>query len=212
MHISGLFTRKGLKNMDNGFDIIYADPPWQFKTYSDKGSGKKSASFHYPCMDLREIRALPVADIASDDCVLFLWITFPFLKEGIRTMEEWGFTYKTCGFNWVKRNRRADTWFMGLGYWTRSNSELCLLGTKGHPKREGRGVSQICDARIMQHSRKPAEIRERIVALCGDRPRVELFAREKTEGWVCLGNEIDGKDIREAIQSLAEKDRKEQKA
>lgn len=184
------------------YSIIYADPPWQFKTYSEKGSIQKSADCHYSCMNIEDIKTLPVGEIAAEDAVLFLWVTFPLLKEGLETMKQWGFTYKICGFNWVKRNKKADTWFMGLGYWTRSNSELCLLGTKGHPKRISKSISQICDSRIMRHSKKPDEIRNRIVDLCGDLPRVELFAREKTDGWVCLGNEIDGKDIRDALRSI----------
>ena len=109
------------------------------------------------------------------------------------------FAAEACGFNWVKRNKKADSFFLGLGYWTRSNSEICLLGTRGHPSRVSRSISQVCDARIMEHSKKPEEIRERIVELCGNLPRIELFARERCEGWVSLGNEIDGKDIREAI-------------
>ena len=116
--------------------------------YSKKGQGR-SAENHYHTMNIDDIRSLPVADIADDDCVLFLWITFPCLKEGISVMESWGFTYKTCGFNWVKRNKKKDTYFMGLGFWTRSNSEVCLIGTKGHPKRVSKAVSQICDARVM---------------------------------------------------------------
>lgn len=181
------------------YQIIYADPPWQFKTYSKKGSLQKSADCHYSCMNMEDIMALPVETLAAEDCVLFLWVTFPLLREGLETMRRWGFTYKTCGFNWVKRNKKADSWFMGLGYWTRSNSELCLIGTKGHPKRISKSVSQICDARIMEHSRKPEEIRDRIVELCGDLPRIELFARSRADGWDSLGNEIDGRDIREAI-------------
>ena len=152
------------------YQIIYADPPWQFKTYSKKGSLQKSADCHYSCMSMEDIMALPVEILVAEDCVLFLWVTFPLLREGLETMRRWGFTYKTCGFNWVKRNKKADSWFMGLGYWTRSNSELCLIGTKGHPKRISKSVSQICDARIMEHSRKPEEIRDRIVELCGDMP------------------------------------------
>lgn len=97
------------------YNIIYADPPWQFKTYSKRGSLKKSADCHYSCMDLEDIKALPVADIAAEDCILFLWVTFPLLREGLEVMRAWGFTYKTCGFNWVKKNRKADSWFMGLG-------------------------------------------------------------------------------------------------
>ena len=184
--------------MGKKYNIIYADPPWQYKVYSKKGEGR-SAENHYHTMNIEDIKSLPVERIADDDCILFLWITFPCLLEGISVMQNWGFTYKTCGFNWVKRNKKADTFFMGLGFWTRSNSEICILGTKGRPKRVSKAVPQVCDARIMEHSRKPDEIRERIVELCGDLPRIELFARQKHEGWDCLGDEIYGRDIREAI-------------
>lgn len=184
--------------MGKKFNIIYADPPWQYRLNSKKGiSG--SADSHYHTMGIKEIQLLPVKDIADKDCILFLWVTFPFLTEGLSVMESWGFTYKTCGFNWVKRNKKSDSWFVGLGFWTRSNSEVCLIGTKGHPKRFSKSVRQICDARVMEHSKKPDEIRDRIVELCGDLPRIELFARKTSEGWVSLGDEIDGKDIRKAI-------------
>ena len=187
--------------MGKKYKIIYADPPWQYRVYSKKGKGR-SAENHYHTMNIDDIRSLPVGEIADDDSVLFLWITFPCLKEGISVMESWGFTYKTCGFNWVKRNKKKDTYFMGLGFWTRSNSEVCLIGTKGHPKRVSKAVPQVCDARVMEHSRKPAEIRERIVELCGDVPRIELFARETVKGWDCLGDEIDGEDIRDALKEV----------
>ena len=185
------------------YKIIYADPPWQYRVYSKKGQGR-SAENHYHTMNIKDIMALPVDKIADKDCILFLWITFPCLKEGIEVMERWGFKYKTCGFNWVKRNKKKNTYFMGLGFWTRSNSEVCLIGTKGQPKRVSKSVPQICDARIMEHSRKPAEIRERIVELCGELPRIELFARDKVKGWDSLGDEIDGKDIREALREVIE--------
>ena len=186
------------------YKIIYADPPWQYRVYSKKGQGR-SAENHYHTMNIKDIMALPVDKIADKDCILFLWITFPCLKEGIEVMERWEFKYKTCGFNWVKRNKKKNTYFMGLGFWTRSNSEVCLIGTKGQPKRVSKSVPQICDARIMEHSRKPAEIRERIVELCGELPRIELFARDKVKGWDSLGDEMDGKDIREALREVIEK-------
>lgn len=189
--------------MGKKYKIIYADPSWQYRVYSKKGQGR-SAENHYHTMNIKDIMALPVDKIADKDCILFLWITFPCLKEGIEVMERWGFKYKTCGFNWVKRNKKKNTYFMGLGFWTRSNSEVCLIGTKGQPKRVSKSVSQICDARIMEHSRKPAEIRERIVELCGELPRIELFARDKVKGWDSLGDEIDGKDIREALREVIE--------
>lgn len=189
--------------MGKKYKIIYADPPWQYRVYSKKGQGR-SAEHHYHTMSIKDIMALPVDKIADKDCILFLWITFPCLKEGIEVMERWGFKYKTCGFNWVKRNKKKNTYFIGLGFWTRSNSEVCLIGTKGQPKRVSKSVSQICDARIMEHSKKPAEIRERIVELCGELPRIELFARDKVKGWDSLGDEIDGKDIREALREVIE--------
>ena len=184
--------------MGKKYNIIYADPPWQFKAYSANGEGK-NAGKHYHTMHADEIRLLPVEKIAADDCVLFLWVTFPCLLEGLSVMQSWGFSYKTCAFCWVKRNKRADSYFFGLGFWTRSNAELCILGTRGKPKRVSKSVPQVCDARIMEHSRKPDEIRDRIVELCGDIPRIELFARRRYEGWDCLGDETDGRDIREAI-------------
>ena len=175
---------------DQKYNIIYADPPWTFKTYSAKGKEHKSAEAHYPCMKKEDIQKLPISNISSDDCVLFLWVTWPCLEEGLELIKKWGFTYKTCAFTWVKRNRKSDTWFWGLGYWTRANSEVCLLATKGNPKRVSKAVHQICDARIREHSRKPDEIRERIVQLCGDLPRIELFARQQVPGWDCWGNEV----------------------
>jgi len=176
--------------IDKKYNIIYADPPWCYETWSEKGKEKKSAECHYPTMKHEEIYKLPVSDITADDCILFLWVTFPKIQEGIETIIQWGFTYKTCAFNWVKRNKKTDSWFWGLGRWTRSNSEICLLATKGNPKRISKSVHQVCDARIMEHSKKPDEIRERIVELCGDLPRIELFARNIYPGWDAWGNEV----------------------
>ena len=125
--------------MGKKFNIIYADPPWQYHT----GNGMSgTATNHYHTMNLEEIRSLPVASIADNDCILFLWVTFPCLQEGLSVMESWGFQYKTCGFNWVKRNKKSDGWFLGLGFWTRSNSEVCLIGTKGHPNLSDRFAMQ----------------------------------------------------------------------
>lgn len=171
------------------YGIIYADPPWTFKTYSSKGK-EKSAENHYPCMSKRDIQELPVQNLAAKDCVLFLWVTWPCLEEGLELIRAWGFKYKTCGFCWVKRNKKSDSWFWGLGYWTRSNSEVCLIATKGNPKRVSKSVHQVCASRIMRHSQKPDEIRDRIVELCGDVPRIELFARQHADGWDCWGNEV----------------------
>ena len=172
------------------YNIIYADPPWSFKTRSHKGELYKSAAAHYKLMSNEDLQSLPVCDIADKDCVLFLWVTFPCLQQGLDLIRAWGFEYKTVAFTWVKRNKKTDGWFWGLGFWTRSNAEICLLATKGHPKRESKSVHQIIDSHVQEHSRKPDEARRRIVELLGDLPRIELFARQRADGWDCWGDEV----------------------
>mgnify|MGYP000490787248 FL=1 len=115
------------------YNVIYADPPWTYKTYS-KECETEFAKKHYPIMPVEGIQKLPVGLLAADDCALFMWITFPVLREAWDVMAHWGFAYKTVAFIWIKQNRVADSLFMGMGYWTRANAEICLLGTKGHPK------------------------------------------------------------------------------
>ena len=172
------------------YQIIYADPPWRFCAYSPKGN-KRSAEQHYRTMDADAIRALPVASLAAENCILFLWVTMPCLLEGLSVLNAWGFTYKTAAFVWVKKNRRSDSLFWGMGYWTRSNAEFCLLATKGKPKRLSTAVHQVILSPVEEHSRKPAEVRARIVQLAGDVPRIELFARQKVPGWDVWGNEVE---------------------
>lgn len=170
------------------YKAIYADPPWRFKNYSEKGEAR-SASSHYNCMSLNDIKALPVQFCADDDCVLFLWATFPLLQEALDVIKAWGFTYKTAAFTWAKRNKKAESFFMGLGYWTRSNAEICLLATRGKPERKAKDVRQLCTDHIREHSRKPDEIYERIERLV-DGPYIELFSRNNREGWDAWGNEV----------------------
>lgn len=177
--------------MSKKYNIIYADPPWCFKTYSPKGKEHKSADAHYSCMNINDIYNLPIDKLAAEDCILFLWVTFPLLQEGLETIKRWGFTYKTIAFNWVKKNKKSDSLFWGCGFWTRSNSEICLLATKGKPKRISAGVHSVVMTHIEEHSKKPAEIRNKIVSLVGDLPRIELFARQKTEDWDVWGNEVE---------------------
>lgn len=172
------------------YGVIYADPPWHYKVYSKKGMGR-SAESHYPTMKLEDIKALPVADLADKDCALFLWVTLPCLIEGLEVLKAWGFTYKTTAFVWIKQNRKADTLFLGMGFWTRSNAEICLLGTKGRPKRMDATIRQVVVSHVEEHSKKPQEVRDRIIRLLGDVPRVELFARRKTEGFDVWGNEVE---------------------
>ncbi len=174
-----------LEATEKKYKIILADPPWKYFA-----GGNKNQSIHYPNMEIEEIKNLPVSKLADDDCILFMWVTFPILPEVFSIMEAWGFRYATVGFNWVKRQKKGDGWFFGLGNWTRSNSELCLIGVKGHPIRQSASISQVIDTPIEEHSKKPDCVRDKIVELCGDIPRIELFARQKVEGWDVWGNEI----------------------
>jgi site-specific DNA-methyltransferase (adenine-specific) len=173
---------------DKKYNIIYADPPWKYGG-GKNGSYEGLAVDQYPTMRTKDICALPVADIA-DDAVLFLWVTFPQLLEAFTVARAWGFSYRTAAFTWVKLNKNG-TPFFGLGHWTHSNAEVCLIFTKGnYPRRVGRCVSQIIMTVRERHSQKPREVRERIVELMGDLPRIELFARQQAEGWDCWGNEV----------------------
>ena len=169
------------------YPIIYADPPWRYEQKKLQGAAEK----HYPTMSIDQLCALPVSDIAATDCALFLWSTFPQLPEALRVIKAWGFHYKTVAFVWLKKNRKADSWFYGLGFWTRGNAEICLLSTKGHPKRQAANVHQFIISPIEQHSKKPDIVREKIVALMGNIPRIELFARQVTPGWDVRGNEVE---------------------
>ena len=160
------------------------------------------AERHYPTMHLEDIKALPVAGLAGKDCVLFLWATYPMLQEALDVIRAWGFTFKTVGFTWIKLAPKADSIYWGMGYWTRSNAEICLLATRGQPRRQAKNVHQVIISHVEEHSKKPDEARDRIVQLMGDLPRIELFARQSPEGWDVWGNEVEsdvtlGKEVSE---------------
>lgn len=179
-----------IMNTEKKYSVIYADPPWYYK---DKRTRKKlsgGAVNHYPLMKLSELKVLPVGDLADDNCMLFVWVTFPNLKEGLELIGAWGFTYKTLGFSWIKTNKRDGKPFFGIGYYTKSNCEVCLIGVKGKPIKVSNSVSSVVISPRMEHSRKPDSVREDIVRLCGNVPRIELFARQEVEGWDCWGNEV----------------------
>jgi len=169
------------------YDIIYADPPWKYQDRNCGGGAEK----HYSTMEIKDICNLPVRQISSDNCILFIWCTYPMLKEVQKVIEAWGFKYKTIGFQWIKTYKKSGKFFFGLGRWTRGNTEPCLIATKGKPKRINNSISQLIIAPIEKHSKKPDIVREKIVQLMGDLPRIELFAREKTPGWDVWGNEVE---------------------
>ncbi len=169
------------------FPTILADPPWAFKVWSKKGEGR-SAVKHYPVMSLERIKKIPIQKFSAEDCALFLWISSPMLKQGLLVMKSWQFTFKTVAFVWVKTNQSLG-FFMGDGYWTRANAELCLLGTKGHPKGKNADVSQIIMSVRRKHSQKPDAIYPSIERLVSG-PYLEMFARRKHKGWNVWGNEV----------------------
>ncbi len=170
------------------YNIIYADPAWEYK---DKASaGKRGACYKYPVMNIEDIKKLPISQIADKDCILFLWITMPKLNEVFDVIKSWGFEYKTCAFVWIKNSKHGKE-FIGMGSWTRANAELLLLATKGKPERVSASIRQIVKSPVREHSRKPDEVRDLIIKLCGDLSRIELFARERVKGWDCWGNEVN---------------------
>jgi len=182
------------------YQIIYADPPWKYRQGKSMGTNfQGAADRHYSCMDYKDICKLPISEITDSECILFLWATFPMLREALEVIRAWGFEYKTIGFNWIKFNKDKSPFF-GVGYYTKSNGEICLLATKGNPHKfvKDNTISQIIFSGKIGHSRKPPIIRQKIVQLVGDLPRIELFARppknrlfedESYKGWDVWGNE-----------------------
>lgn len=192
--------------------VLVADPPWDFKTYSNKGQGKSAP---YPTLNYKAMLDLPVAGIMAPNSLLFMWATGPHLAQAMELGAAWGYTYVTIAFTWVKQSSKGHGWHWGMGYYTRANAELVLLFKRGSGlPRKRRDVHQLIvdnDAlalftetevimnRVMAHSRKPEDVQDRIEQLF-DGPYVELFARRQRSGWLCLGNEIDGLDIRDSLQ------------
>jgi N6-adenosine-specific RNA methylase IME4 len=186
MTISNQSLSKGRR-----YGVIYADPPWNFRTWSSKGTGRSAIS-HYDCLDFRALAALPVAQLADPNCVLFLWAIDPLLPRALDLIQAWGFEYKTVGFYWVKLNAAAKhdaDYFTGMGFWTRANPELCLLATRGKPVRKAKDVRRLVVERRREHSRKPDCVRGRIERLVVG-PYLELFSRETKLGWDAWGDQV----------------------
>ncbi|GAK33266.1 modification methylase MunI [alpha proteobacterium Q-1] len=189
---------------DGPFGCIYADPPWSFRTYSGgESTPHRSAHDHYRTMDAPSLAAIPVERSAAKDCALFMWIVSSHLDQAITLGRVWGFDFKTIAFCWVKTRAAAEAQGflsldammppvtrMGMGYWTRQEMELCLLFTRGAPRRKSGGVRQVIFEPRRQHSRKPDGVRDRIQTLV-DGPYLEMFARQSAPGWQVWGNETD---------------------
>lgn len=172
------------------FAVIYADPPWKFKAYSGKGK-QRSADRRYDTQSLDKIKAMPIEKLAAKDCALLMWAVLPEFPGALEVIKAWGFEYKTVAFVWIKQNRSGKGLFWGMGYWTRANAEVCLLATRGKPRRRAKGVHQVVMSPVRDHSRKPDEVRTRIQQLLSG-PYIELFARGKARpGWTAWGNEAE---------------------
>lgn len=182
-------------NTDKKYNIVYADPPWD---YTNKGSetGKRGmAAYHYNVMKEEDISALPVEKICDEKAILFMWATFPNIEKALRVIKSWGFEYKTAGFVWVKENKKSPGLYLGMGSYTRANAEVCLVaikkGTQAKDYIRSHSVRQVILSPVQEHSRKPDEARNRIAQLCGGGGNcIELFARQYTDGWDCWGNEV----------------------
>jgi len=170
------------------YQIIYGDPPWNFNFKKRNKLSQEAKNRLYSTMMAKDIVNLPINTLADDNCILFLWVMNSEIPLALECINKWGFTYKTVAFTWVKTTK--NTYHFGGGNWTRSNPELCLLATKGKIKRASASVRNLTISLLREHSRKPDEIRNKIIQLVGDLPRIELFARQKTEGWDVWGNEV----------------------
>ena len=199
--------------MSEKYAAMLLDPAWKFEVWDrDTGLGR-SAEAHYDTMPADAMKAIPLPDLMADDCAVFMWSTWTHLPVALELGAYFGLTYKTCAFNWVKLNKlQRDTPFTGMGYWTRANSEPCLLFTKGSPRRKSKDVPQVLidweggmfetetiATPIGRHSEKPAAVYQRIERLVPG-PYCELFARKRRAGWDSYGNELDGRDMRELLR------------
>jgi len=184
------------------YQVIYADPAWQYgskELYGDKtkGSEKRENRFRtieriYITMTIPQIKELKVTEITDKNCACFMWVTDSHLKEGIEVMEAWGFKYKTIAFVWLKKTSTGKT-VLNFAPHTLKSTEICLLGIKGSMKefKKSNNIRQLIEAERTEHSKKPNEARLRIKELYPNAEMIELFAREKHEGWDCWGNEVE---------------------
>ena len=178
-------------NTNKKYTIVYADPPWE---YTESGGGHRgTAGLPYKTISTEEICNLPIKKIADDKSILFIWATFKKIKECMIVIDAWGYDYYGLGFDWIKIGKNGKPCF-GMGYYTRQNNEVCLIGVKKDKTKriipQDRSISCVLQSMRREHSRKPDEVRDCIVKICGDLSRIELFARQETEGWDCWGDEI----------------------
>ena len=169
------------------YGLIMADVPWSYENWSAKGE-HKNASAKYDCMDLGQIKQLPVGSLAARDCVLWMWATNPLLDKAFEVMTAWGFKFKTAG-HWSKKTSKGNQAF-GTGYILRCAGEPFLIGINGNPW-TAKNVRSVIEGQVREHSRKPEEAFQAAEKLCGDVPRLELFSRQERPGWDVYGDQTD---------------------
>lgn len=184
------------------YNIIYSDPPWHYTNSNTGGSMLSGAGNKYPTMRMQELEDMgeEIKEMSDKNSICFMWTTGVFLLSGEakNVLMSWGFTPKTIAFVWAKINKGNDNPVNGMGFYTRSSVEYCLLGVRGKFDRQSASVRQLIETnepeffrgKIKRHSEKPFEIRDRIVQLCGDIPRIEIFSRHIIPGWDRKGNQI----------------------
>lgn len=177
----------------NHYGVVLLDPPWSFKTYTGKGTPHRTEVDHYETMTIEEMTQLPVGEIAAKDCALFMWVIDSHLDQAVELARAWGFKYKTRAFTWRKLTKTGKA-AIGMGYWTRKQTEMCWLFTRGKPKRLSKGVREIIDAPRRRHSEKPDEQYAQIEALVGG-PYLEMFARKTHPGWHSWGDQVGLLDL-----------------
>ena len=173
------------------YQIIYADPPWEYNKRNRNDSFGGGVRTHYPVMSYNDLRTLPVPDICEENCMIFMWMTFPYLPKQLEIMKNWMFEYKTIGFIWVKLYPKKLTPCLSTGFYSKSNSEACFIGTRGKVMKPAvDNVSSVIISPRGKHSEKPIEVKKRIELMYPTQSKIELFARQKTEGWDVWGNEV----------------------
>jgi N6-adenosine-specific RNA methylase IME4 len=183
-----------MENIMKKYKIIYADPPWHYGSKSavnnSVGNAIKPLSEHYPTMKLKDLVNMKVDSMLDDDAACFMWVTDSHLDEAIQILKAWGFTYKTIAFNWIKTTVKGN-YCKNVAPWTIKSSEVCLLGTRGKMTKYKKvnNIESLVIAPRTKHSKKPDEVRKRIELLFGDLPRLEMFARNSSEGWDVFGDE-----------------------
>ncbi len=173
------------------YGVILADPPWSYYSW-DKNTGPngRTAAKHYPTMQVEDIASLPVCDLAADSCALFMWAVWPDIFRAKEVIEAWGFEYRTIAWVWVKLNPSSIGFHMGLGYYTRANTEPCLLAVKGSMPPAVKDVQALIVSPVRKHSQKPDEQYSKIDRLYPHATKLELFARHTYPGWDVWGNEV----------------------